>query len=426
MTASRETLQVEISALHANGYGIAHLPGRGHIYVPFAFPGQRVSVTNLSETRSGQWQATLAGDAPQHCQLAARCGGCLWPGVDYALQVKAKADLFTRAVSRLPEVASLPMQVHAAPQVTGYRSRMHLHANFYAGVFEFGFYAKATRDLMPVTDCTVASAALQNTLLDLAALRAKPFAVAENFGFGIELVDLVEERRVMLTLYSPPARRASLRNLQPVFSAMASAPLVQLAHESDGSMFRWQNVSGVQMYTRAGCFQQVNRAQSDTIRDLLRIYFCETGSRTLLDLFSGSGNYSLPFAGLAAAIRGYDDSRIGIEVANYNLQQNGITNAEYTCADAADALRSLPARDASDAPDFVILDPARFGIGREVPGLLKQLGPRQLALVSNRTQTFTIDARYLLACGFRPEKLHLVDCFPFTPHWNIVSLWRNT
>ncbi len=426
MTAAPEILPVVISALHANGYGIAHVPDRGHIYVPFAFPGQRANITNLQETRSGQWQATLAGDAPQHCQLAARCGGCLWPGVDYAAQLKEKTHLFNRAFARLAGVTRLPQQIHAATQITGYRSRLHLHANFFRGTFEFGFYARGSRDLLPVTECIVASTTLQRAVKDLASLRAHAFLAGQNFGFGIELIDLVEEGQVLMTLYSTPMRREALRLVRPVFSDLPSAPLVQLAQENDGDMFRWQNISGVQMYTRAGCFQQVNRAQSDCIREILATQVAQTQSRTLLDLYSGSGNYSLPLAGCVDSIRGFDDNAIGIEVANFNLRQNGITHAEYKCADAADALESLLKSETKWVPDMVILDPARFGIGREVPGLLKQLGPRNLTLVSNRTQAFTTDARHLLASGFRPEMLHLVDCFPFTPHWNIVSLWRNT
>lgn len=70
-------------------------------------------------------------------------------------------------------------------------------------------------------------------------------------------------------------------------------------------------------------------------------HISETGCHTLLDLYSGSGNYSLPFAGRVTSIDGFDDNQIGIDVANFNLRQNGIVNARYTCADAADALQRL-------------------------------------------------------------------------------------
>jgi 23S rRNA (uracil1939-C5)-methyltransferase len=332
MTALPEKLDLQISGLHANGYGVAHVPGFGHVYVPFAFPGQHVTVTHLKEIRSGQWQAELAGASSQHCSLAARCGSCLWPGVDYAEQLRAKEQLFRRSIARMPEAAKATIDIHAAPQAIGYRSRLHLHANFFGGKFEFGFYAKGTRTLLPVTHCAVASPALQRTVTALAALRSQNFEVPQNFGFGIELIDLVEEGRVLMTLYSTPERRPLLRAVQPEFAAVDRTAVVALAHADDAALFRWQRIGDVQMYTRAGCFQQVNRAQSDAIREIMRIYISETNCRTLLDLYSGSGNYSLPFAGQVASIRGFDENLIGIEVAQHNLRQNNVINAHYTCA----------------------------------------------------------------------------------------------
>ncbi|AFM10930.1 class I SAM-dependent RNA methyltransferase [Turneriella parva] len=426
MTAPPEILDVQISGLHANGFGVAHVPGLGHLYVPFAFPGQQVTVTHIKEVRSGQWQGELVDKPFHHCSLAGRCGGCLWPAVEYAAQLREKEQLFRRGIARMPAIANLPINIHAAPQATGYRSRLHLHANFFQQKFEFGFYAKGTRTPLPVTQCAVASPALQQTVTGLTALRSQNFEVVQDFGFGIELIDLVEEGKVLMTLYSTPERRDLLRTVQPVLAAADRNAIVALAHVDDATLFRWQRIGDVQMYTRAGCFQQVNRAQSDTIREILRIYLTETNSRTLLDLYSGSGNYSLPFARLVALIRGFDENQVGIGVAQHNLQQNNITNAQYTCADTASALRQMLNEPDSPSPDLVILDPARFGIGPEVPALLQRLHPRAVALVSNRMQAFTTDARRLLAAQFRPTKLHLVDCFPFTPHWNVVSFWRNT
>jgi tRNA/tmRNA/rRNA uracil-C5-methylase (TrmA/RlmC/RlmD family) len=174
MNAPDAAVEVDITGLHANGYGVAHLPKLGHVYVPFAFPGQRVSVRLVEEVRSGQWQAELLQPNAAHCSISSRCGGCLWPGVAYTEQLAGKENLFRRALSGLRELASMPAEVHASPAITEYRSRMHLHANFFRGRFSFGFYARGSRDLLPVTDCTVASPALQRAVHELASLRSHP------------------------------------------------------------------------------------------------------------------------------------------------------------------------------------------------------------------------------------------------------------
>ena len=73
------------------------------------------------------------------------------------------------------------------------------------------------------------------------------------------------------------------------------------------------------------------------------------------------------------------------------------------------------------APDFVLLDPPRAGLGKTVVARLAGLRPPALAIVSCDPATLARDLAALLAAGYRLDRLTLVDLFPQTYHIESVA-----
>ncbi|MBX3721986.1 MAG: class I SAM-dependent RNA methyltransferase [Turneriella sp.] len=423
----RAKITVDINDLHPSGNGIAHNPQFGHIYVPFTFPGERLDVTLREEIRPGKWHADRVALPAAHCSHAGRCGGCVWPGAPYAEQLTWKKTLLLRAARAIPQLASLPVNLHAAPQVSGFRNRVHLHANFFHGDLEFGFYGRGSRALIAIEDCPVAEAPLREVMSALAGVKKGGWPASENFGFGIELIHLREENsKIMMILYASPLRKATLAEAIPRFAALDPNLLVREAFSSQEDVFVWQRLPGATMYTKPGVFQQGNTAQSDTIRGLIAAEISARRPDVVFDLYCGSGNYSLPLHGLVGRVFGCDDNPLGIAMAQINAERNGITNAAYVCGDAANVLQRRKDLGWPEQADLVIVDPARYGMSAAVIGELGQMRPPRLFYISNHRESFIRDARQLLAAGFKPEKLELVDFFPHTPHLDIVSIWTHS
>lgn len=422
-------LHLEFSDLHATGVGAAQHAEYGRIYVPFAFPGEKLEVEIVGESRNGQWNAVRISPFNGYCAEAGRCGGCLWPGVDYAQQLSWKEKLLRRALRSFASFAVLPVTLHPCAQMTGVRNRLHLHANFFEGRFEFGFYARGSQNLVAIGDCPMAQAPIRAVLGKMRELRTREWPALENFGFGIELVDFSaavpgSAHTVQMVLYASPARHAALSGILRNFEEL---PLLQVKIRTASNAMEpmlWQHVNGIALHTTAGCFQQGNTAQSDTIRRLIGDRIAATGSRTLFDLFSGSGNYSLPFARQLTHIYGCDESETGIAVAHYNVFQNQIGNAHYVCCNVAGVLQNRGGYGWPEKVDLAILDPARFGIGKDIPALIAQVSPKEAILISNSLTALAKDSRAFLAAGFTPAALHLVDFFPNTPHMDVVTVWR--
>jgi 23S rRNA (uracil1939-C5)-methyltransferase len=418
-----DRLQLAVHELHSSGVGAGQHPTYGRIYVPFTFPGDQVEIELTDQPRTGQWNARRIVSPKGDCYLAGECGGCLWPATPYAEQLRWKELLFRRAVAVLPQLAAINPKIHGNGGNLEFRSRVHLHANFYRGKLNFGFFARGERRLVAIADCPVAEAPIRRVIAELSAAKYTRWPQAD-FGFGIELTHLAEESCVLLVLYAAPQRRAALEAALPAFAALPSRPRAHLAYAEDNPTFLWQRLRGVTMYTRPGCFQQINRAQSNCVRGLIAGRLQQFQGGVFFDLYSGSGNYSLPLYSLAGSIFGCDDNPLGIAMAHYNVEQNALTNGHYVRADAGQVM-ALPERYGwPNRADFIVCDPARFGLAKELPHLIAQARPQELVLVSNNTVAFVKDARGLLRAGFNPVKIDLVDFFPNTPHWNVVSVWR--
>lgn len=323
-----------------------------------------------------------------------------------------------RAARSLTEITAAPVTLYGDDRILGTRSRIHLHANFFRGKFNFGFYARASRRLVPVADCPVAEAPVRTALQSLALLRNHAFENMPDFGFGIEI-----DTTPAFVLYGMPERRAKLSEFAEIIQGHDAPDKAFVAFSADAPLTVHERIGDLTLYSKPGCFQQVNRRQSRVIRDIIGAEITCIRPRVLFDLYSGSGNYSLPFHREVDQIFGTDDNPVGIAVAGENVKRNGIKNAVYCCADAGAVLENPAGYGWPQAADLVVIDPARWGMSNSVVAALPRLKSRKIIYISNHTASFVRDARDLLRLGMKIEALHLVDFFPFTPLLDIVSLW---
>ena len=75
-------------------------------------------------------------------------------------------------------------------------------------------------------------------------------------------------------------------------------------------------------------------------------------------------------------------------------------------------------------PDFVLADPPRTGLGKEVVAKLAEWKPERIVLVSCDPATFARDLAGLLAAGYVTEELTLIDLFPQTFHIETICKLR--
>jgi 23S rRNA (uracil1939-C5)-methyltransferase len=99
----------------------------------------------------------------------------------------------------------------------------------------------------------------------------------------------------------------------------------------------------------------------------------------------------------------------------FNAERAGAANLQAQQGTAEESLAKL-----EHAPDCVLLDPPRSGLGKTVVSRLAELKPRKVIIVACDPATLARDLAGLLAAGYRVERMVLVDLFPQTFHLETV------
>jgi len=141
-------------------------------------------------------------------------------------------------------------------------------------------------------------------------------------------------------------------------------------------------------------------------------------NNTILDLYCGMGNFSIPAALQGAAVTGIELNRESISRAKHNAEICGITCRFYT-ADVADTLRNLCRR--NEQVHTIIIDPPRRGLGKTAR-LLPKLQPKRIIYISCDPATLARDLAMICGREYSLVQLTPVDMFPQTHHIESVAL----
>lgn len=171
-------------------------------------------------------------------------------------------------------------------------------------------------------------------------------------------------------------------------------------------------------------FYQVNHDQCEKLYETAKAFAGLTGEETLLDLYCGVGTIGLTMADSVKQLVGIEIIPQAIENAKENAKINGITNAQFLCADAPKGAEILKRQGIK--PDVIILDPPRKGCDRALLDTITELSPDRIVYVSCDSATLARDLEILNSKGFTVKKVIAVDMFPRTPHVETVALLKRT
>ncbi|HYM35240.1 MAG TPA: 23S rRNA (uracil(1939)-C(5))-methyltransferase RlmD, partial [Steroidobacteraceae bacterium] len=163
---------------------------------------------------------------------------------------------------------------------------------------------------------------------------------------------------------------------------------------------------------------ELNERMTEIAIDLLQL----ESTHSVLDLFCGLGNFSLPLARHAGRVLGLEGDAALVERARANAKHNDIANAEFLVS-------NLMAEEL-DAPwtrahyDRVLIDPPRAG-AREVLPIIAKCGASRVVYVSCHPGSLARDAGVLVNdFGFRLRSAGVMDMFPHTTHVESIALFE--
>lgn len=146
----------------------------------------------------------------------------------------------------------------------------------------------------------------------------------------------------------------------------------------------------------------------------------EQSADSILDLYCGTGAFSLTAASHASSVLGIDISANAIECANESVRRNNRTNSEFLC-------RSLAEFSANELTtlniDTIICNPPRRGLDAASVALIQTVKPQRVVYSSCNANTLHRDTQ-LLAPDYKIEHLQPFDMFPFTNHFEVLAVFN--
>jgi 23S rRNA (uracil1939-C5)-methyltransferase len=384
--------------------------------IPAAVPGDVVQI----ETRRDQHDYALGSvlqvrrpaperrDAP--CPYASACGGCDWQHIRYDAQTRFKAEVvaseFRQSLGILLDPSGL---VEPAPAEFRYRSRIRLKVRTDGRV---GFHHPRSNSFVAVEDCLIA---------------APPISVAARLGrtLGRNCKELEvvssQHSEVLIAHQAKPPQPVDRKIAREIVNDGIAGVILRAGgmRELFGQVrIAYEAEPGCTIEADADLFSQVNRAQNlKLVAAVMRSAGISNGMR-VLDVFCGTGNFSLPAARRGADIIGLDRDGLAIEAARTNARRMGLESSQFIAMAAVDGARFL-ARTGYH-PEVIILDPPRGGAAAMIEPI-RGLRARRLIYVSCNLSTLVRDLRQLMLNGYKMHNVSAFDFFPNTHHIEIVA-----
>lgn len=216
-----------------------------------------------------------------------------------------------------------------------------------------------------------------------------------------------------------PALREAVRGLRVVTINVQPEHKAVLEGEreivlTDDSMLPMRLATGVTLRLGPRSFFQTNTFVAEALYDQARTWVAGLGVHTVWDLYCGVGGFALHLAGPGRDVLGVEVSPDAIAAAQATADEPGVA-ATFVAADATAYVLGSDA-----APDVVVVNPPRRGIGGDLAGWLETSGVRHVVYSSCNAESLARDLA--LMPSMRPVEARVLDMFPHTTHYEVLVL----
>lgn len=209
-----------------------------------------------------------------------------------------------------------------------------------------------------------------------------------------------------------PSLRVVSANVQPEHKAvLEGAEEIVLTEEQSLPM----RVNGLTLHLRPQSFFQTNTEVAAALYGQAAEWADEVAPASVLDLYCGVGGFALHLARPGRSVHGVELSAEAVQSARTSALEAGLADVTFEAGDAASyALGS------AEVPDLVVVNPPRRGIGPELAEWLERSGVPRVLYSSCRAETLARDLADMPS--LRPRRAVLLDMFPHTDHYEVLTL----
>lgn len=410
-TGSVQLVEETVTAMGAKGDGRA-----GAYHAAFTLPGERVRGSARGDRLE---DVEILSPSPERaspsCAHFTACGGCAvqhWADGPIAAW---KRGLVVQALERRGITA--PVGETVAAWGSG-RRRAAFHARRGPQGLAFGFSRARAHTIEPVSACPVLTPGLEAALPQLAGLAAALTPAKDTATFTV--IETLSGLDVDVTGAGGIASFAR-KGLERLAASAEAADLARLTLEGEVAVMRRLPVIAVgpaRVSPTPGAFLQATAAGEDTLGRLV-LDAAGPGGQAM-DLFAGLGAFALRLKE-RFMVRAYEGD--AAMTAAMKKGADGLAGGKTLSALQRDLFRNPLGPLELKGVDLVVFDPPRAGAEAQAAQLARSRVSTVIG-VSCDPQSFARDAAVLIGGGYRLEAVTPVDQFRWSPHVELVGVFR--
>ncbi len=427
-------VRVTIESLAHDGRGVTHVNDKV-VFIDEALPDEELEFVYTESRRDyaeGKVHKIITPSplrVDAECAHFGVCGGCSFQHVREDAQIELKQGLLQEQFRHLAKLEISELWEPLTGPAWGYRHKARMGVKFVPKKNRVlvGFRERRHPYLAEIEKCIVMHPSVGLRLTDLGEMIAGLSIKARIPQIEVAIGD--HQTVLAIRVMDPPTDEDKQRMTE--FAQTADVTIYLQPKGPDSIVPLWPEkpelptyalpAYGLEFRFRPAMFTQVNPAINRKMIDRVVETLALNSDDTVLDLFCGLGNFTLPMATQAGQVVGVEGDLPLVNHARENAQLNDIDNVEFHVADLSRDVSQMSW--AKQRYNKILLDPSRAGAS-EVLSMFPKWQPELIVYVSCNPSTLARDAGILVNdLGYRLVKAGVMDMFPQTGHVESIALF---
>ena len=420
------TINLFIDKLDKSGVGISLIQNENVCLVPYTLPGERVKANIINKFKSKMYCSNLeilensSERSNNTCEHFSKCGGCLLQHWQYENYKQWKFNLIRQPLLKLtPDIKTLNMI--SAKNYSRRRVKFILKQE--NNSCKLGFKKYKSETLVNINNCIIIDSEIMEFMTELKNGFNKSFLTNEILVFHVNKLDygldilIQTNKSLRITDLIDIFKNFKSKIISIHYQQNKQNPELILFYSKNKLSFGKDNVYG--LIPPAGFFQATKIAENELIKNILNEI--QNKNEYVLDLYSGSGTFTLPLLKKGHKVYSIDNNNNSIQsLLKSSKEQNLFNNFKYTISNLT---KEKFETHFFKNFDVVILDPPRAGAITQVTSLGKS-NVKKIIYISCNIQTFLRDSQILLSHGYKIKYILSIDQFLYTSHLEIFSVFE--
>ncbi|GMR07114.1 MAG: 23S rRNA (uracil(1939)-C(5))-methyltransferase RlmD [Gammaproteobacteria bacterium] len=432
-----DPVSATIESLSHDGRGVTHIDGKA-TFIDGALPGEEIRFKYTRVSRKYDEGSVIdivhssTHRVEPHCRHFSICGGCSLQHMDPSAQIASKQDVLLSNLKHIGNVSPESVLSPLTGPYWGYRNKARLGARYVQKKNRLlvGFREKRNSFIADLCRCEVLDERIGGRLEELAGV----ISSLGNFKYipQIEVAATQSQMALVFRCLQPFTEQDKDRLTEfgkqfdfQIYQQPGGPESITLIWPEEATLSYRLDAYDVELFFKPGDFTQVNSMINESmVRQAIELLSLQSDD-TVLDLFCGIGNFTLPMARVAGSVTGIEGSEDLLRRASDNARRNNLENVDFVNENLYRDDIGM-AGFLNNSYNKVLLDPPRSG-AREVIEELHHVGAGSIVYVSCNTATLARDAGKLVNDhGYKLVSAGVMDMFPHTAHVESMVLFKKT